>query len=417
MKKLFFLLAAAGMIFTACESEPEQAYIKLSETAVSISPDGGSVDVTVSSNYAWSVTTENDWCTASAQSGQANPAGQKITLSAEQTYDSREATFVFKCGDAEETLTVSQEFKKAVVADGDQLFELTVYGEEIELKYKATVECEVAIPEEAQNWITVAEATKALEAGSVKLTVADNVSTTPREAVVKVVSTEDEDVYAEYTVKQQAVSIMEYTSTDGNKIEPNEEDFGVRLLTNNYEDGKGIMKLAGPVTKIGDEAFKDCTTLATITIPETVTEIGVQAFHGCTGLTAFSGKFASEDGKSLIVDKTLAAYIIPETFVKYTTPAGIEAIAPKLFYGCTTLAELEIRADITAIGAGAFENCSALVSVDCESTTPATLGAAAFNGCAEGLKINVPINGLEAYQAADVWKEYTILPYFGVVIE
>ena len=72
---------------------------------------------------------------------------------------------------------------------------------------------------------------------------------------------------------------------------------------------------------------------------------------------------------------------------------------------------------VISIGEGAFENSAQLVTVDCESATPAVLGANAFKGCAEALQINVPINGLTAYKEADVWKEYNVLPYFGVIIE
>ena len=41
-----------------------------------------------------------------------------------------------------------------------------------------------------------------------------------------------------------------------------------------------------PVTVIGDEAFKDNTSLTLVCIPETIVEIGEDAFSGCSGLTA-----------------------------------------------------------------------------------------------------------------------------------
>ena len=42
------------------------------------------------------------------------------------------------------------------------------------------------------------------------------------------------------------------------------------------------------VTSIGDEAFRDCTSLTAITLPESVTSIGRDAFHGCWGLTTIT---------------------------------------------------------------------------------------------------------------------------------
>lgn len=41
-----------------------------------------------------------------------------------------------------------------------------------------------------------------------------------------------------------------------------------------------------PVTKIGEDAFQDNTTITSVTIPANVTEIGSNAFAGCTNLTS-----------------------------------------------------------------------------------------------------------------------------------
>ena len=42
------------------------------------------------------------------------------------------------------------------------------------------------------------------------------------------------------------------------------------------------------VTKIGGDAFRGCTGLTIITIPNSITSIGSDAFRGCTGLTSIT---------------------------------------------------------------------------------------------------------------------------------
>ena len=76
-----------------------------------------------------------------------------------------------------------------------------------------------------------------------------------------------------------------YTSLNEEVIEPNNTSaFGANIVSNTYENGKGVIKFDGEVTEIGDYAFGDSSYLSEIIIPSTVTNIGNTAFYNCMSL-------------------------------------------------------------------------------------------------------------------------------------
>ena len=67
------------------------------------------------------------------------------------------------------------------------------------------------------------------------------------------------------------------------------------------------MTIPDSVTAIGSYAFRNCSSLTSVTIPDSVTSIGDDAFRGCSSLTSVTipdsvtsiGKYAFEDCSSL----------------------------------------------------------------------------------------------------------------------
>ena len=73
-----------------------------------------------------------------------------------------------------------------------------------------------------------------------------------------------------------------YTSNDGNIINPNNTTgFGANMISNVYENGKGIITFDDDVTTIKESAFSNSNTLTNITIPNNVTTIERSAFYKC----------------------------------------------------------------------------------------------------------------------------------------
>jgi hypothetical protein len=60
------------------------------------------------------------------------------------------------------------------------------------------------------------------------------------------------------------------------------------LKMSNCTSLKSVADLPASVTQIGEEAFYNCTSLASITLPESVTQIGERAFVGCKSLSSIT---------------------------------------------------------------------------------------------------------------------------------
>ncbi len=115
-------------------------------------------------------------------------------------------------------------------------------------------------------------------------------------------------------------------------------------------------------TSIGDSAFSGCTSLTSITIPDSVTSIGYAAFYGCTNLNYTehnNGKYLGNyDNRHVvlidIVDTSVSSFVISE---------NTKVIYDSAFVDCSYLASIIIPESITNIGYRAFSECSSLTNV------------------------------------------------------
>ena len=175
-------------------------------------------------------------------------------------------------------------------------------------------------------------------------------------------------------------SVIFYTSLDGRIVKPNSRyAFDATIVSNTYENGIGMIVFNGNITKIGNNAFKDCYNLKSVNIPDNVTSIGDLAFADCYNLTAFYGKYASADNRCLIQDGKLIAFA-PAGLTKYTIPNSVTSIGDYAFYGCSNLTSITISDGVTSIGDFAFFDCYNLKSVNIPDNVT-SIGERPFQSC------------------------------------
>lgn len=220
-------------------------------------------------------------------------------------------------------------------------------------------------------------------------------------------------------IPKKTVTITKYTGTESTVILPSTIS-------------------SWPVTKIGEDALKDHTTITSVTIPASVTEIGSNAFAGCTNLTSVhyagdwsnltiqSGNPAVEDAANeqlfdfefilnntaVIVTNykykgTAADVTIPSRYqgkpvttighaaffnsavTSVTIPDSVTAILDGAFEKCSELTNISIPNSVTSIGLSAFAHCTSLKSITLPSSL-STIGNFAFDGCPSLMTVTYP---------------------------
>ena len=176
------------------------------------------------------------------------------------------------------------------------------------------------------------------------------------------------DKLTSVTIGNSVTSIGSNAFYDCTKLKCNEYEGGYYLGndTNEYLAFVKIIDKTATECKINDntkfilsDAFEDCTSLETITIPDSVTSIGASAFNGCYSL------------KSI------------------TIPNGVTSLENNLFALCDSLESIVIPYGVTSIGSGAFSDCIDLTSITIPNSVT-SIGSSAFTGCTKLASITIP---------------------------
>jgi hypothetical protein len=208
------------------------------------------------------------------------------------------------------------------------------------------------------------------------------------------------------------------------------------------------------LSQIGDSAFYNCSSLASLTLPNALTSIGNYAFSGCNaiktvtadqaacqlktiGLRAFYGSSSAKMTSFILPNATTSigahafqskrslstinidavnskleviadsAFYDCRALTNVILPEQLKSIASYAFYYNSKLTTLTIPASVTTLGANIFKS-SGMKTLHVKWNTPIAL-TEDFINCGTSCKVYIPSGSLSSYQAADIWKTYTLI--------
>ena len=214
-----------------------------------------------------------------------------------------------------------------------------------------------------------------------------------------------------YEVGETGVTIKEYQGDSSYIFLPETyEGKPIVKIASNAFRGKAIkyIKLPHTVTEIGNNAFADCTELATVEFSKVLKNIGGKAFYGCTSLTEITlPDSLTSVGQGVFEKTNLTAITLPFIGSSANGVAakgyfgylfGASSHGQNSFYVPETLKTVTVSKYCTRIEANAFDGLVHLERVIMESD--GTLGVRvisneAFRGCTGLLEVEIAATVLE----------------------
>lgn len=150
------------------------------------------------------------------------------------------------------------------------------------------------------------------------------------------------------------------------------------------------------VVAINDAAFKDCSELHTVSIPNCVARIGRSAFYNCNSLSSVNIpegiekiSYNSFSGCAFLTKVTIpesvkviegSSFENCSSLESINIPKHVTRIDERAFYGCISISSIDLPDSLTYISGQSFQNCSKLYSITIPRTV-SNIGNNAFVGC------------------------------------
>ena len=137
------------------------------------------------------------------------------------------------------------------------------------------------------------------------------------------------------------------------------------------------VRFSNTVETIGDNAFRNCDDLASITLGDGVSTVGTRAFCDCDQISSFTMSSALHTIGE-------AAFYSCDGLESINWSTGLDEIGTSVFESCTSLKEALIPSPLRVIGAKAFKGCKSMTAV----SLPASLNELKGEAFAETTRLS-----------------------------
>ena len=402
--------------------------------SITASAEGVTKSIAVTSNISWSASCDADWVTITPTNGEKGNSTLKITVAANTKTVAREAVVTISNSEykIEKQIAISQEaFGPSLNVDTESI---TASAEGVTKSIAVTSNISWSASCDA-DWVTITPTNGEKGSSTLKITVAANIETIAREAVVRI-SNSEYNLSKEIAVTQaEFIPILEIDA-ESISISSFGDSQNIAITSNISWD-----------TQCDAEWVSLSAEAASVTITATMNEMTEMR---TANVRIFNDKYSIHKEITITQDvcpyieytstdgKIVTPYYNPNAFGAnilsntYRNGKGIiifddkvTVIGEDAFNHCTTLASITIPDSVTTIGSYAFGYCRSLTSVTipdsvttigdyafryCSSLTTVTIpdsvtkiGESAFEGCSSLASITIPdsVNEIGDHAFAD----------------